>query len=599
MSTAWWVLVCAAAGLLGYGVALLHDASRRDPVEELPRGAAYLTLPLTGLAGRHLRAGLTPESAAKAVRHLRVVLGTAGLAITSTDRVLAWDSAGDHSHPVGIPSAGDGEGPGDRARPDDREYCGARAETGARALAAGRSCGAGWPDMGVRPRDGRTCGGGPDGALGGGGQGRDGGGTRHGDPARGDGRAWADGVAGDDDQGPDGGRAGHAGRGLSDGRAWADGAADGETRGGARRAGGGQRRAAQARSGPTRSGPARNGPARNGQTRNSPARSGQARNGQARRRAGAARDGGPGWAHPPEEVVLGHVRSVLNGGRAHIVTRDRAGCGAPGCPMRAAVVVPLTVGGSVVGALAAYDAHADAGLLRVADELGRLVSGQLELAELDVCRSRVAEAEFNALTAQISPHFVYNSLTAIASFVRTDPSRARELLLDFADFARYALRRARRFTTLADELGCVDRYLMLERARFGDRLQCSVRVAPEVLPVPVPFLCLQPIVENAIKHGLRSTDGAGEVRVVVRDAGPEAHITIEDDGVGMDPEKARAMLGGDNPRHGAGGVGLANVDLRLRQIYGPDYGLIVETAPGQGTKVRLRVPKRWNKHSSL
>jgi len=314
--------------------------------------------------------------------------------------------------------------------------------------------------------------------------------------------------------------------------------------------------------------------------------------------AGARRASRPRWAHPPEDEVLGHVRHVLAGGRAHIVTRERVGCGAPGCPLRAAVVVPLVTGGTVVGALAAYDSRADAALLRTADELGRWVSGQLELAELEDCRRRVAEAEFQALTAQISPHFVYNSLTAIASFVRTDPSRARELLLDFADFARYALRRARHFTTLADELACVDRYLLLERARFGDRLRFSVRVPPEVLPVPVPFLCLQPIVENAIKHGLRATDGAGEVRVVVRDAGPEAHICIEDDGVGMDPEQAKAMLGGDGRRRGPGGVGLTNVDRRLRQIYGPEYGLVVETAPGQGTKVRLRVPKRWNEPGS-
>jgi two-component system LytT family sensor kinase len=281
-----------------------------------------------------------------------------------------------------------------------------------------------------------------------------------------------------------------------------------------------------------------------------------------------ARDG---ESLPADEAILGEVRVAMSGGRSHLVAGTPAG-----------VVVPLAVEGRVIGTLAAYDDEVSAARVRTATEVGRWVSGQLELAELDSFRRRTLEAETRALRAQISPHFVYNSLTTIASFVRTDPVRARELLLDFADYIRYALRRARDFTTLADELSCVDRYLLLERARFGDRLRFTVQVAPEVLRVPVPFLCLQPLVENAIKHGM-----PGEVRVVIKDAGPEAHISVEDDGIGMDPEHLRAILG-EEPK---AGIGLSNVDLRMRHIYGQDYGLVVETAPGEGTRIRLRVPK--------
>jgi two-component system, LytTR family, sensor kinase len=286
------------------------------------------------------------------------------------------------------------------------------------------------------------------------------------------------------------------------------------------------------------------------------------------------------WDGPCTDDVLTYARTTLAAGRAHVFAGEPYG----------AVVVPLTVDGTIVGALAAFDEEVSAALVRTVSEVGRWVSGQLELADLDASRRRALEAEMRALRAQISPHFVYNALTTIASFVRTNPKRARELLLDFADFARYALRRAHDFTTLADELTCVDRYLLLERARFGDKLRFSMQVAPEVLPVPVPFLCLQPLVENAIKHGMRGSRGAGEVRVVVRDAGPEAHITVEDDGAGMDPECVRRMLDGEPAREG-GGIGLANVDLRMRQIYGDGYGLVVETALGAGTKVWLRVPK--------
>lgn len=284
-----------------------------------------------------------------------------------------------------------------------------------------------------------------------------------------------------------------------------------------------------------------------------------------------ARDG---EAVPDDEAVLAEVGGVLMDGRPHVAAHAAGEA--------SAVVVPLTVDGRVVGAIGAYHAVVTASLVRTATEVGRWVSGQLELAELDSSRRRALEAETRALRAQISPHFVYNSLTTIASFVRTDPERARELLLDFADFTRYALRRARDFTTLADELSCVDRYLLLERARFGDRLRFRVQVAPEVLRVPVPFLCLQPLVENAIKHGM-----PGEVRVVIKDAGPEAHICVEDDGIGMDPEHLRAVLGDESK----GGIGLSNVDMRMRHIYGQDYGLVVDTAPGAGTRIRLRVPK--------
>src|SRR5205085_5763987 len=135
--------------------------------------------------------------------------------------------------------------------------------------------------------------------------------------------------------------------------------------------------------------------------------------------------------------------------------------------------------------LAAFAPYPTAGLALAADETAQWVSGQLALAEVDAHRTRRVEAEVRALRAQISPHFVYNSLTAIASFVRTDPDRARSLLLEFADFTRYSFRRHGDYTTLAEELHSIERYLLLEQARFGDRLSVTLSIAPEVLPVAV------------------------------------------------------------------------------------------------------------------
>lgn len=291
---------------------------------------------------------------------------------------------------------------------------------------------------------------------------------------------------------------------------------------------------------------------------------------------------GEGEGHA--DRALDDARPVLETGRPRVLRRHELhGVG------RVAVVAPLIVGGQVAGALNAYDTQPSAGLVRATHDLARWVSGQLALSELDTSRARLVEAEMRALRAQISPHFIYNCLTTIASFVRTDPERARELLVDFADFARYSFRHPRQFTTLADELRSIDRYLGLEQARFGDRLRCSVRVAPEVLSVPVPFLALQPLVENAVQHGIGGNSATGSVTIVAREVGAEAHVSVEDDGVGMEPDKLRALLAG--AAGPVSGIGLANVDERMRQVYGDEYGLVIETAPGAGTKVSLRIPK--------
>lgn len=279
---------------------------------------------------------------------------------------------------------------------------------------------------------------------------------------------------------------------------------------------------------------------------------------------------------------------TLDNGRTVVVDGADIACPEPSCLVRQAIVAPLEVEEKVVGTLQVFTGLASAGLVRATGEVARWVSGQLELAELDASRTRLMEAEVRALRAQISPHFIYNSLTAIASFTRTDPDRARELLLDLAEFTRYSFRRHGEFTTLAEELRSIEAYLVIEKARFGDRLRVTLRVAPEVLPVVVPFLCLQPLVENAVQHGLEGKVGDGEITILAQDADQECLVTIEDNGVGEDPERVRRALAGDGSTDS---VGLANVDERLRAAFGDDYGLLVETAEGAGTKVTVRLPK--------
>jgi len=291
-----------------------------------------------------------------------------------------------------------------------------------------------------------------------------------------------------------------------------------------------------------------------------------------------------------DEEAMQLARKVLDPGRTQVYRRP-GGTPAEVPPEELpaeAVFSPIRVQERVVGTIGAYSAQVRPSLVRAANEVAVWVATQIELAELDASRTLLMEAEVRALRAQISPHFIYNSLNAIASYILTDPVRARELVIEFADFTRYSFRRHGDFTTVAEELKSIDRYLLLERARFGDRLKVSLQIGPEVLSTVIPFLSLQPLVENAVRHGLEAKEGPGHITITARDDGEFAVLGIEDDGVGMDPEKLRQILAGHTP---GDHVGLRNVDSRLRQVYGDDHGLVIETAPGAGTLITMRIPK--------
>jgi two-component system LytT family sensor kinase len=282
--------------------------------------------------------------------------------------------------------------------------------------------------------------------------------------------------------------------------------------------------------------------------------------------------GVPVWAGsaPADDVAGPLIQQVLR-------TENRAG--------RAPVLaVPLHVQDELVGVLVVHGGARRAAVREVA----ACVVEALERGRLEASAEQAAQAELRALRAEISPHFVYNALTVIAAQVRSDPDRARELMLDFADYIRYSLARHGEYTTVADEFHAIETYLALQRAVLGERLKVQVRVAPEVLAVALPYLVLQPLVENAVRHGIEPRAEAGLVQVRGEAQGNDCVISVEDDGVGMQPELAEGILAG---RGGSDSVGLANVDRRLRQVYGPWFGLVVETAAGAGTRVVVRIPR--------
>lgn len=292
--------------------------------------------------------------------------------------------------------------------------------------------------------------------------------------------------------------------------------------------------------------------------------------------------------HEPDTRSL--AEQVISTGRQQVMSHSSIICERSDCPVRGIVVVPLESDGTIIGTLGALTmSTAGPVLLRATAEVARYVSSQLELAELEEARARLDRAEVKALRAQISPHFVYNALTTIASFIRTDPVRARELLIEFADFTRYSFRAAGEYTTLHDELANIERYVSLEKARFGKRLNIKLQIAPEVLNVVLPFLALQPLVENAVRHGLGSKPNGGTITITAENAGAECVIVVEDDGIGMDPARLHDDLA-DAHQSGAH-VGLGNVDDRMRSTFGDDFGLVVDTGLGMGMKITLRVPK--------
>jgi two-component system LytT family sensor kinase len=295
---------------------------------------------------------------------------------------------------------------------------------------------------------------------------------------------------------------------------------------------------------------------------------------------------GDGIDHHGEAELLALVARAERDDRLHV--ESRIACDRPGCPIGGGVLAPLVVQGKRIGTLVALFPRAwrlAPGETRTVGEAASLVSAQLQLAEFEAQSERLARAELRALRAQISPHFVYNALAAIAGYIHTNPEEARELLTEFAEFTRYAFRGRSPYVTLADELEYVEKYLRLERARFGRRLEVRLQLPPEVLQAVLPMLSVQPLVENAVRHGVERR-GQGTVEIVGRDLGADVELRISDNGVGMDPQRGAQLLAGNG-----GGVGLMNVQARLQATFGPEYGLEIDSAPGRGTTVTMTVPK--------
>jgi two-component system LytT family sensor kinase len=195
-------------------------------------------------------------------------------------------------------------------------------------------------------------------------------------------------------------------------------------------------------------------------------------------------------------------------------------------------------------------------------------------------------ARVEALASQINPHFLFNTLTSISSLIRSQPETARTLIVKLSGLLRRLLRSQEHFVTLREELEAIDEYLDIEAIRFGPKLTIEKSIDPASLDVVVPSMLLQPLVENSIKHGLSPKIGEG--RILIRSTRQDGHAIIDviDNGVGVDHIQTDRL----DLKKGSG-IGLQNVNERLRVIYGANYQLQLDSVPGEGTCARIVIPE--------
>ncbi|MDI6816557.1 MAG: histidine kinase [Actinomycetota bacterium] len=271
-------------------------------------------------------------------------------------------------------------------------------------------------------------------------------------------------------------------------------------------------------------------------------------------------------------------------------SKSEIGCPVVNCQLKAAAVVPLTQMGKAIGSLKFYYSNPSKlteSRIALAEGLAQLLSTQIALSELDRQTELAYHAELRALQAQINPHFLFNTLNTITAFIRTDPQKARKLLIQFSDFFRKSLEWKEGFITLAQELDYIATYLVLEKARFGERLNISFDIDHEAQTCILPGLTIQPIVENSIKHGF-CEEKPLEIEIEVKIVDDNLQITVIDNGKGIAEEELDQVL---NIGYGKGiGIGLSNVNERLKGLYGEDHQITLESRPGAGTTVHVNIP---------
>jgi two-component system, LytTR family, sensor kinase len=204
--------------------------------------------------------------------------------------------------------------------------------------------------------------------------------------------------------------------------------------------------------------------------------------------------------------------------------------------------------------------------------------------KLEQQQMRLNEARLAALSSQINPHFLFNTLNSVAALIRLNPEQARQVVHRLSKILRRLLRQQDNLTTLGEELSFIDDYLSIEMVRFGEKLRFVKDIEPATLDMLVPSMLLQPLVENSIRHGLASKVDGGTIHVRSRLAGKRLQIFVEDDGVGIPEAKLATLF--------ELGIGVNNVNERLKVLFGADYRMWIDSRPGEGTSTGIELPEQ-------
>jgi len=280
--------------------------------------------------------------------------------------------------------------------------------------------------------------------------------------------------------------------------------------------------------------------------------------------------------------------------KRYIVAQEKKDieCSYKNCKLKGVIVVPLKSNQNVIGTLKLYKISENSitsSDKELARGLGQLFSTQLELSEIDYQKELLSKAELKALQAQIQPHFLFNTLNTIVSFCRTDPEKARELLLKLSYYLRNNFKTTGDFITLKEEILYIESYLTIEQARFSDRLKVEYNIEKDI-QCKIPPLIIQPIVENAVKHGLMTRKSGGKIVISAKQAEEYVIITISDNGIGMSDKQVKSLFNNNIKQ----GIGVNNVNNRLKSIY--NTGLEIKSEEGEGTTVIMKIPIRGEKH---
>ena len=288
--------------------------------------------------------------------------------------------------------------------------------------------------------------------------------------------------------------------------------------------------------------------------------------------------------HVPGNAIASSLTRRSIGGKEVVFAdgvHDHYRCSiVPNCPLDSVLIVPLVVDNAVVGTVQLFEpvTRRFRNLNKSLGEgIAALLSSQLLMARYQEQKNLLTVSELKLMHAQVNPHFLFNALNTINAIIRSDPERARELLVQLSHFFRKNLKRNGELSTLAEELEHVGSYLEIEKARFQDRLTVQTEVDPSLLGIRMPTFTLQPLIENALKHGLSTKLSPGTARIRARREDGQAVIEIEDD------------AGAYVERRGSG-LGMRNVDKRLKALLGESYGVAVSCVPEELTRVTVRMP---------